>query len=108
MAPQNPVEACYSHTPAPLFSIMRHVSSGSQSPVACLQGARGVVVSHPLRMRKTLGAIPSVSMHRKIDATSHPPSHPADIASSLAKKGRQGKQTPKGVKAVRAEPTGFF
>ena len=27
-------------------------------------GAHGVVVSHPLRMRKALGSIPSVSMHR--------------------------------------------
>ena len=27
-----------------------------------LQGAHGVVVSHPLRMRKALGSVPSVSM----------------------------------------------
>ena len=51
-----------------------------QSTLAWSQGAHGVVVSHPLRMRKALGSIPSVSMHRKREATNsfycvHLPSH---------------------------------
>ena len=34
-------------------------------------GAHGVVVSHPLRMRKALGSIPSVSMHSMLHVMLH-------------------------------------
>ena len=34
----------------------------NEKHIACLQRARGVVVSHPLSMREALGSIPSVSM----------------------------------------------
>ena len=57
-----------------------------------LQGAHGVVVSHPLRMRKALGSIPSVSMlaeHRvaanKILSLEHKPHLPRHICSDMAK-----------------------
>ena len=33
--------------------------------IACLQRARGVVVSHPLSMREALGSIPSVSIFER-------------------------------------------
>ena len=40
----------------------------NRTPLGSNQGAHGVVISHPLRMRKALGSIPSVSM-------SNPPNH---------------------------------
>ena len=58
-----------------------HESSGS--------GAHGVVVSHPLRMRKTLGSTPSVSMHSMLHAPwlekdfSRPPATSTDSVSAV-------------------------
>ena len=43
------------------LSVLR-VLYANEKHIACLQRARGVVVSHPLSMREALGSIPSVSI----------------------------------------------
>ena len=55
-----------------------------KSEVAKLpSGAHGVVVSHPLRMRKALGSIPSVSMCRNISELKLHPDHGITIDKAL-------------------------